>query len=68
MPENEWSKIDYEIYQAYVQRFGAPCSFTAPHLKAEQFNKLFRIALQTGVEVDYQKAGWDEELPADILI
>lgn len=65
-----WSKMDGALFNAYTQRFGMVCSFTAPDLTAEQFNELFRHALETGVEIDYVKAGWDdpETLEADALI
>ena len=65
-----WSTMDGDLFTAYTQRFGMVCSFTAPDLTAEQFNDLFRTALETGIEIDYVKAGWDdpESLEEDALI
>lgn len=65
-----WSKMDGSLFSAYTERFGMVCSFTAPDLTAEQFNELFRHALETGVEIDYVKEGWDdpETLEEDALI
>lgn len=57
---SEWSKIDADLLQSYKDRFGMVCSFTAPPLSAEQFNHLFRTALETGIEIDYVQAGWDD--------
>ena len=65
---DEWLKVDAELFNAYVRRFGIVCSFTIPDLTAEQFNELFRTALETGVEVDYEAAGWDPPPPPDILL
>nr|WP_320010588.1 hypothetical protein [uncultured Desulfobulbus sp.] len=59
-PFEEWSKIDGTLLEAYTKRFGMVCSFTAPDLTAEEFNHLFRQALETGVEIDYVAAGWDD--------
>ncbi|MGD9950522.1 MAG: hypothetical protein AB7U29_18885 [Desulfobulbus sp.] len=66
----EWSKIDGELFEAYKQRFGMVCSFTAPDLTADHFNALFRRTLETGVEIDYVKEGWEnpESYPVDSLI
>lgn len=66
---DEWSKIDGELLVTYQQRFGNNvCTFTRPDLSAEEFNTLFRTALETGVEVDYEAAGWEPQPPADVLI
>ena len=66
---DEWPKVDGELLKAYEQRFGNNiCTFTLPDLTAEQFNELFRTALETGVEVDYEAAGWDPPPPPDIFI
>ena len=67
-PDDEWTKVDPFLFEAYVQRFGMVCSFTRPHLRAEQFDELFRTALETGVEIDYEAAGWDPQPPPDVLI
>ncbi|MGD9947663.1 MAG: hypothetical protein AB7U29_04185 [Desulfobulbus sp.] len=66
----EWSKIDGTLFEAYKSRFGMVCSFTAPDLTAEQFNELFRRALETGHEIDYVKEGWDDQdlYPKDAVI
>jgi len=65
-----WLKMDPDLFIAYTKMFGMVCSFTAPDLTAEQFNDLFRTALETGVEIDYVKAGWDdpEALEEDAVI
>jgi len=65
-PSLEWSKIDQDLFQAYKDRFGMVCSFTAPPLSAEAFNQLFRTALETGVEIDYVQAGWDDPEALDV--
>ena len=67
-PEDEWLKVDRDLFETYVQRFGMVCTFTRPHLTADEFNQLFRTALETGVEIDYEAAGWDPQPPPDVLI
>ena len=67
-PEEEWLRVDRNLFETYVQRFGMVCSFTRPHLTADEFNQLFRTALETGVEIDYEAAGWDPQPPPDVLI
>lgn len=65
-----WSKMDGALFNAYKERFGMVCSFSRPDLTAEQFNELFRTALETGIEIDYVQAGWDdpETLETEALI
>ena len=67
--DDEWLKVDGTLLVAYLQRFGENvCVFTRPDLSAEEFNTLFRTALETGVEIDYEAAGWDPQPPPDVLI
>ena len=66
---DEWLLVDGELLVAYQRRFGNNvCTFTLPDLIAEEFNTLFRTALETGVEIDYEAAGWDPQPPPDVLI